>query len=1067
MKRIALMAFCLAACAYAQAQAVRGTVKDQAGKPLAGVTVTVKGKNAGTTSSAAGAYSITAVAAADTLVFNLIGYSSISIPVKGHAIINATLDEDAQKMDEVVVIGYGTQKRSDLTGSISSLSEKEISMVPVNNIAEALTGKLAGVQVVTTDGAPDAEVSMLIRGRNSITQSSAPLYVVDGFMVESISDIAQSDIASIDVLKDASATAIYGSRGANGVVIITTKSAKTGTINVSLNAYFGLRQTAPMPGVLDPYEYALWQYELSTYRNNMTSAYEPTFGSWGDMHLYKDYPGNDWKKIVFGQTGTSQNYNIALSGTTDKSNYTASYTKQIDDAVMITSGFERDNFLFKFQHKPSRKLTLNFQARYSATRTTGSGANEQTGGKSSDTRMKYVMQYSPIPLTGATGSYDDEELHNQSGLYTPTEYIRDNDRIQLRQDIAFNGGVIWMPGKGWTLRSSLSYSLLDLEDQRFFGVTTYYARMNSSVKGRPANEITNTDGKRLTNSNTIQYDFKSVLCKHHSLTGLVGQEINVYNQRRFISDVDGFPEDFTARESFKFTSQGSSVLTNNYYMAPDRLFSYFTRWNYSYKGRYILTGTFRADGSSKFRPENHWGYFPSAAAAWRISDEGFMKGSKVFSSLKLRASYGQAGNNNIPAGQTYAEYISESSTRIPFESPTAVWTLGSIMPNPDLKWETTTTRNVGLDFGLLRNRLTGTVDVYRNTTDDLLILFPIKGSGYTNQYRNIGSTRNEGFEVSLTGQIIRKKNVEVTVTANVGVNRNTVTSLGGLDRIEAYAAWASTQIDYDFVVVKGKSLGQVWGYVSDGRYEASDFEFTGSATTPWRINPARAGQVVDNSTLTGSGGAWGPGAIKLRDLDGDMAITANGDRTYLGSTLPKATGGLVLSGRVYGFDFNANFNYTVGNKILNANKAEYTTSSTYAYQNILTTMDSSKRWRSIDDNGQRITDVAELERLNASTSMWSPVTSRRFVSSYIVEDGSFVRLSGVTLGYTLPDRIVRRLGIRSVRAYVTGTNLWLLTGYSGFDPEVDTRRSTPLTPGVDYSPYPKTQGLIFGLNLNF
>lgn len=1062
MNKLFLMLTCLLMTTFAAVgQQVTGTVTDSAGEPLFGATVALKGTPPrGTTTGSRGEYALQGVnAKRDTLIFSYVGMKSLEIPVGGRTKIDARLESLQTAIDDVVVIGYGQVRRSDLTGAVASVSADDIVRTPVSNVAEAITGKLAGVQVLTPDGAPDADVSMYVRGRNSITQSSSPLYIVDGFPVSSIADISPSDIASIDVLKDASSTAIYGSRGANGVIMITTKSASQNGIKVSFNAYAGLKYTAPMPDMLDPYEYALWQYEQSIYRGITSTMYDPYFGVFDDMKLYKDFKGNDWRDVVFGRSATTQNYNVSLSGRSDKTSYTVSYSRQMDDAVMITSDYVRDNFSFKFQHKPSRKVTLDFQTRFSDLQITGSGANDQAGGRNSDPRMRYVMQYSPIPLKNLSqGGFDDEEFYKNSGLFTPTEFVRDNDRIQKRRTLSLAGGFTWNIVKNLTFRSNFGMDYNWLEDQRFFGITTYYARMNSAVKDHPAAGIINTDSRRLSNYNTLSYDFKGLLSPKHRFDVMIGQELSITNQRSLATNIDGFPVTFTSRQAFRFTTQGTAVSTDNFYGRPDKLLSFFARANYAYDDRYLLTATVRADGSSKFQ-QSPWGCFPSVAAAWRLSEEKFLKDVEWLSSLKLRASIGLSGNDNIPGGQTIPEYVSQTSQLLPFDTSVSYWSRGKYMTNPDLKWETTVSRNVGVDFGFFGNRLNGSVDLYLNTTHDLLILFPIKGAGYTDQYRNVGSTQNKGLEVTLNAVLVDKRDYGLQLSFNVAMNRNKVLDLGGLDRIQAYSSWASTQIDYDFVVLPGESMGLIWGYESDGRYPASDFTWMGSS---WSPNPG----VLDNSKIAGNG--WGPGAVRFKDLGGDPnAISAGDDRKVLGCTLPKATGGFTLSGRVKGFDFNANFSYTLGNDVLNVNKAEYTSTAGYRYQNLLTDMDSHNRWQSIDAAGNRVTDTQLLDEMNSSTRLWSPMSSARYVSSYIVEDGSFLRLSSATIGYSVPQSLLRKIRLTQLRVYVTGTNLFCLTGYSGFDPEVDTRRTTPMTPGVDYSPYPKTRGFIVGLNLTF
>ncbi len=1055
-----VLAVCICSVSFAQ-ESVSGYVTDENGEALIGVGVFVKGSatGGGSITDTKGRYAISVPdIKRDTLVFSYIGMETVEVPVRNRASVDVRMMPSANYLDDVVVIGYGTVRRSDLTGAISSVSSEKILRTPANNVAEALAGKLAGVQVLTTDGAPDAEISMYVRGRNSITQSNAPLYIVDGFPVSSISDIAASDIQSIDVLKDASSTAIYGSRGSNGVIMITTKSAHNNGITVSFNAYLGMKYVAKMPEVLEPYEYALWQYEQSVNRGITESMYDPYFGSFKDIGLYKDYKGNDWQDIVFGRSALVQNYNVALNGRTDKITWSASYTRQEDEAVMITSGYVRDNFTFKFQHRPNRKITLDFQTRYSNTQISGSGANEQNARSVSDLRMRYVMQYSPIPLNGLSAEgMDDDEFYSNSSLFTPTEFIRDNDRRQTDRNITFSGGLTWRIIDNLTFKSNVNYELRKREDKRFFGVTTYYSRMTSTIKDQPAAEMSVTDHNRIINYNTLSYDFKSILPKKHRLNLMIGEEMSIVNSRELTNVIDGFPVTFSSDDAFKFTTQGTAVSTDDYYSTPERLLSFFARANYTYDDRYIFTATVRADGSSKFQQSKPWGFFPSGAFAWRISREPFMQGAGWLSDLKLRLSYGMAGNDNIPSGQTITQYTSETSSFLPFES-SSYWTQGQYMTNPDLVWETTVSRDLGLDFGFLNDRISGTLDLYFNTTRDQLIRFPVDGAGYAYQYRNMGTTQNKGLEFTVNTVIIDKQDYGLQFSFNIAMNRNKVIDLGGLDRIEAYAGWASTQIDYDFVVVPGMSMGQIWGYKSDGRYSASDFTWDGSR---WVANEG----VLDNSYLAGNG--WGPGAVKLENLNDDNVITAAGDRTYLGCTLPKATGGFSLSGIIKGFDINANFTYTLGNKILNANKAEYTTTGQYRYQNLLKEMDSSNRWRSIDDMGNRITDTALLDQINANTTLWSPLTGYRFVSSYIVEDGSFLRLNSLTVGYSLPPKVLDKLHIRQLRFYVTGTNLFCLTKYTGFDPEVDTRRSTPMTPGVDYSPYPKTIGFLAGVNFTF
>ena len=565
----------------------------------------------------------------------------------------------------------------------------------------------------------------------------------------------------------------------------------------------------------------------------------------------------------------------------------------------------------------------------------------------------------------------------------------------------------------------------------------------------------------------MNYDFKNVIKnKDHSLNVLVGEE--TLNKKSSLNDdrLSFFPISFTAAQAWALSSQGTPYSVNKYTNADDNLLSFFGRVNYDYQSKYLVSATFRADGSSKFSKDNRWGYFPSAAVAWRISSESFMeKTHNWLDDLKLRFSYGTAGNNNIPSDQTSPVWSSSSTTwlnQFPsyWTSGIASGQSGSYASNPDLKWETTITRNMGLDYTLFGGKLTGSFEYYWNTTKDLLIAFPVSGSGYDYQYRNLGETENKGFEVSLTWNAINTKNYGLTFSGNVGFNKNKVKSLGSLTQYSASSGWASTQIQDDYIVKPGHSVGEIYGYISDGRYEVSDFEDYYAAGEKWVLKEG----VVNNSSVIGTS-YLRPGALKLKNMNDDNVIDAK-DRTVIGNTNPKASGGFSLSGRVYGFDLSANFTYSIGNDVYNANKIEYTSSYQYYYRNMLDIMGEGKRWTNLDANGNLVNDPAQLAALNANTTMWSPYTSY-VLTDWAIEDGSFLRLSTLTLGYTLPLALTKKVGINNLRFYATCYNVFCLTGYSGFDPEVSTRNKTALTPGVDYSAYPKSRQFVIGVNLNF
>ncbi len=1068
-----LIAGLFAAVCTVDAQQIKGTVTDTGGEPLIGVSVFVDGTTSGTVTDVDGKYEISVPdAKGKILVFSCIGMATKNVLIGSKTTVNVILEEDSTFLDETVVIGYATVKRRDLMGSVTSVDSKTLTSVPVTTVNEALSGRMAGVQVTATEGDPDAEIKIRVRGTGSITQDSSPLYIVDGFPVESISDIPASDIQSIDVLKDAFSTAIYGSRGANGVVLVTTKSGASGKISVTYNAYYGIKKMANKDAieVASPYEFVRTQYELASIRDGVSSEYTPIFGLFQDMDLYRDVEANDWIQQVFGRTGSSFNHNLSVSGSTDKVKWTASYAHINDKAIMTGSDYHRDNLSFKAQFKPIKELTFDVNARYSHTKVSGAGANSinDSGSTSGNGRLKHAVQYAPIPVTGAASDSDLAEDYGDNA--PPLLSVSDNDSQRIRKNWTLNAAVTWHIIKNLNLRVEGGLDDYSQKDNKFYGLTTYYVGNSATYKNKPATSYKDIYRKKIRSTNTLSYNFSEVIRNSdHKLDFLLGQEYIVTQSNTFSTMVENFPDFFDASMAWNYMSTGTAMTSNNYYDPNDQLLSFFGRANYEFGGRYSVSATVRADGSSKFTKGNQWGFFPSAAASWTLSNESWLKDASWLDNLKLRYSFGTAGNNNIPSGVTALSFASNNSSWI--SQSNTYWstaTVGgkTIMPNPDLTWETTLSHNVGLDFSFLKSRINGTVELYHNTTKDLLIQFPTAGSGYQFQYRNMGSVLNQGIEVSLSFVLFEKKNFGMTLSGNISLNQNRVLSLGGLDKIEAETTWASSEIGPDYIVQAGQPLGNMYGYVSDGRYSADDFTYD-DAKGKWVANAG----VVDASAIIGNT-YFRPGAMKIKDISGPDG-TPDGkidsyDKTVIGNALPLGTGGFSLTGYLYGFDFAANFNYVFGNDIYNANKVEFSHSRKYYRRNLLKSMSTDKRWTNVDWNtGELITDAAVLNEVNAGTTMWSPAVGNAVFTDWAVEDGSFLRLSSATIGYTLPEKLTMKARIQRLRFYVSGTNLFCLTKYSGYDPEVDTRRATPLTPGVDYSAYPKSIGFVVGLNLTF
>lgn len=1045
----------------AQNVTVKGTVKDKTGETVIGASVVQKGNTSnGTITDIDGNFSLT-VPSNTTLIFSYVGMTTQDVAVKGQKTINVTLADDAQALEEVVVIGYGSVKRKDLTGSVATVNSETLAAVPVASATEALTGKMAGVQITTTEGSPDAEMKIRVRGGGSITGDNTPLFIVDGFPVESISDIPASDIEDITVLKDASSTAIYGSRGANGVILVTTKSGKEGKINVSYNAYYSWKKIAKTLDVLSPADYAKWQYELALLKNDLTS-YEKYFGSYQDIDMYDNIASNDWQDLTFGRTGNTFNHGLNINGGSEKIRYAFSYNHMNDKAIMEGSNFKRDNFSLKLNTKPVKNVTLDFSARYSDTDIRGGGANDTSTTYDSDKRLKYSVIYTPVPLSNldASAGSSDDDLGN---LYHPLTAVSDNDRKQERKTLNIAGSFGWEIFKNFKIKAEVGYDDYTNNDMKYYGLTTYYIKNVPAAanQGKPASQIANTSRHKFRSTNTISYDFSKLFKgDDHHLNAMIGHEWIITKSNVLTNIVHGFPENFSSDEAWSLTTQGIPYSIDNYINPDDKLLSYFGRVNYDFQSKYLLSATFRADGSSKFSSGNQWGYFPSAAVAWRISSESFMEGAKTWlDDLKLRFSYGTAGNNNIPSGQMVQTYSSSATSWI--NGISSYWAPSKTMANSDLKWETTITRNIGLDFTVLGGKLNGTVEAYLNTTKDLLIQFPVSGTGYDNQYRNMGKTQNKGIEATVNWTAIDKKNYGLSFSANIGFNKSEIKDLGIMNDFGSESYWASSEIGNDFWIAKGGSVGKMYGYRSDGRYEVSDFEGYDATTKTWKLKEG----VADASAVVGK---IRPGMMKLKNINGseDNKVTTD-DREIIGDANPLHTGGFSINARAYGFDLSANFNWSFGNDVYNANKVEFTQTGKYQYRNMNTDMADGKRWTNLNADGTLCNDPEQLAALNANTTMWSPYTDRMIFSDWAVEDASFLRLNTLTLGYTLPKTLLNKVKIQSLRFYVTGYNLFCITNYSGYDPEVSTMRRTNLTPGVDYSAYPKSRQFVVGVNLNF
>lgn len=1049
----------------AQNLSVKGTVLDETGEGIIGASVKLVGnRSVGTITDLNGNFVLSIPGKSGKLEISFVGMKSEVISVKGGTPVRVVLKDDSKVLDEVVVVGYGTSRRGDLTGAISSVNEKTLKDIPVTSAASAITGKLAGVNVVTTDGSPDAEIQITVRGGGSITQDNSPLYIVDGFQVKSINDIPPGDIQTIDVLKDASSTAIYGAKGANGVILITTKSGKAGKTEVNFNAHWGISNVYNMTKVLSPYEYYCFQKEVDS-TPSLSAGINSMYGRWEDRNIYRSVAGTDWQDILYGGTGFKQNYNVGITGGTESVRYNVSYTRDDEKYIMVNSDYIRDNLSIKLNKDFGKKLKFDLSSRLTKTVITGAGTN---GGK-----LKDAIRFSPIEslssmnegdLGGDVDRTDEAQLSSLNDPYynTVNEYKKQN-----RFSIINNAGISWEIVKGLTYQLKGSYGFdFNYTDNVWLKKTGE----SSSNGGQPVAKRTDEKGERWSVQNILSYKFK---IKDHRFDLMAGHEMNSSQTNKMVASSKYYPIDFTVDEVLSMWNYGQAQPTYTTIGEPSRTASYFGRVNYSLKDRYMLTFTARADGTNVFAPSNRWGFFPGGALAWRISEEKFMKPVKNWmDNLKLRVSYGTVGNARVNS-YWRQDYSIESAANKQYylnENVQSALKLQNTLRNENLTWETKLSTNVGLDASFFNSKLNVTVDFYNDITKDLILRMDLpSNSGYYYQYQNVGRSTNRGIEFSVNGTIINTKDFYLGGNFNISFNKNFVNKLDGTaQELIAQSGWRPDVGADDYRVIVGKAVGQIYGFETDGFYTVDDFTFD-QATKKWILKEG----VPDCSALFASPDNFGPGFIKLKDQNDDGVIDADNDRKVLGCTQPKHIGGFGLNASWKGFDLSAMFNWSYGGKVYNANKIMSSFYTNRRYNNLSDNMRLGNRWSIIDpETGYNVMygDNADPERfaeLNANASIWSPMIGRSALIDWAVEDGSFLRFSNLTIGYTLPVTMTTKFGVKNLRVYMTANNLYCWTAYSGQDPEVNTQRSTPMTPGVDYSAYPKARSFVFGLNVTF
>lgn len=1066
---------------------ISGTVIDQTKEPIIGATVIEKGnpKNAAAT-DLDGNFKLK-VAAGKKIVVSYIGMVSQEVVAQNGMTI--TLKEEDTALEEVVVVGYTSKARKDLTGSVGSVSGSKLAIVPTASAAEALQGKIAGVQVTTVDGQPGADINIRIRGGSAISdsQDSKPLFIVDGFQTDNINDIPPTDIASIDVLKDASLTAIYGARGGNGVVVVTTKSAQSGKFKVDFNAYAKGNWLAGKQDMLDTYEFVKYQLDGARANNSKTYAFRRDFGNPNDLDIYQTATTHDWQDELMGDGTLTQMYNVSLNGGNEKLRVSTSLTHSDEQGIIQGSGVRRTNMNTKINITLSPKVNILINPRFTYRRDLGAGASGiGTGG------LVGVLRYRPTnglrEFTSRDEEWEDFDVERYWKLASPVDDINQNYILKHSYSFTNQASVTWQILDGLTFKTDLAQFWSFYDNNRYWGYLTDTANNNESM---PVAQITNYNSMKYTWTNTLNYAFS--LKDKHNFSFLIGQEVQHSQSSNKVQGSRYFPQLISPRTAFDNMGLGSAYLSTSSTSTPNRMASFFGQANYNFNHKYLVSLTMRADGSTRFAPGHQWGYFPSVSGAWVLSEEKWWN-KDVIDNLKIRAAFGLSGNNNIGDDRWRYQYSVNANGGPSWGENTTTkdgsvyYAADNLFPNDKIKWETTITRNIAADISLFKGRLTVTPEFYWNTTRDLLYRCQIPTTtGYSYQWQNVGKVENKGIELSVSGDIIRGKDYVLSANFNIGMNKTKVLEINGNSQYIAGRSWDS---ESNFRLVKGDEVGLIYGYVYDGIYGFDEFHregFSYAMNDEAYLNehPELAQKKPTVEGLFGTE----PGYIKVKDLNDDGKIDIN-DRQVIGNTNPKYQGGFGFSGRYKNFDFNANFTYMLDFDVINATAYELS-SAVGASQtkplNVLSKFNSDNRWTYYSDiytqntdgtmslynrneclisNSQHPEYLDTYEALNANRTLWNPWSvGTRYTLSNFVEDGSFVRLQDLTIGYTLPSKLTQKWGISKLRVYATGQNLFCITSYSGYDPEVDIQNG--LTPNVDYNRYPRSHSYLLGVNLSF
>ncbi len=1036
--------FPLMAMAQETAITVKGQVSDDQG-PIIGATVREKGAKSVAVTDLDGNYSIK-VSPGATLTFSYLGYQNKEVKVDGKTRVDVTMQSDAQALSEVVVVGYGQMKRSDVTGSVVQVNAEQIERAVPTSIDQVLQGRAAGVQIQANSGTPGANTSIRIRGINSLNSTNQPIFVIDGVVVEPqstdandplasnnpLASINPSDIVAMDVLKDASATAIYGARAANGVIMITTKRGKSGEATITYDGYIGWQEMANKLDMMNLRQYAV--HHNARADEGIVEA--------SDAFVNPDALGygTDWQDELF-RNALMTSHNVSVTGGSQAATYSISAGYMNQDGIALGSGFKRLTLRGNTdaQVKKWLKASLSFSLTDS----------KQEVGADNNIIMNALQQQPSVAVRSADGSFDGPD-----DVYMPVNAValaEMRENYNKKMNFRVNGNLEATLYKGLTFKTELS---ADYNLNKFYYYEPDYT-FGSLVNETRTGRWTKTDTKYWSWRNILTY--QNVFAEKHNVNVMLGQEMSHSHWENQVSTANGFLSNSTHDPSAGDITQSTGNGTQN----DNSIYSFFGRAFYSYDDRYLVTATLRRDGSSRFARGNRWGWFPSAALAWRVSNEKFMAGaSDVVNNLKLRLGWGSTGNQNV-ADWAYMALLSSKAT------PWGTGVLTGNTPNPDLKWETTTSWNVGFDLSLFKNRIEFIFDWYYKQTDDLLLQIPLPeylgsfGNGAaSNPWKNVGSMRNAGVEFTLNTVNVDRGGFQWRTNITFSLNRNKVVRLDT----------ESASIDKTFQVgsethtvtrtVEGKPVGQLWGYKVIGRFDKpEDFYYKDAQGV------VRQTAIPEGSTISESG-TW-IGDYIFEDVNKDGVIN-NQDCTFIGDPQPDFTYGIGNTFSWKGFDLSIFFNGSYGNDVLNMTRREIDDVRTNS--NLLASAADYAKIGVIDPNLPD-DDFRNLYVTNPSSRLprisASQTNANNRVSDLYVEDGSYIRLQNISLSYTLPKSLVTKLKLQNVKVYVNLQNVYTWTNYSGYDPEVGSMYGDALLTGLDYGRYPSPRIYTFGMNISF